>query len=245
MPVIHASSCWVKFGLVPWLHTTEKGIMNTQTPHLAIGSNSIWLTFPSPPEKLLIQTYLLGLGADNSLLCALPEDPALCHLRSGIPCKGRSCIDEDIFEFDTVIQEILTQPPTIRLAAPPNVSRQYPRTFPRLTVNLTGAVRPLSDKGRILAVLPVQLSNLSPTGCQFHVATSAWPLVSSLHLHMSCRLPGFNHFSKFTGTIERVDPTKQLAIGTKFSFTSTQDPAHQDVMRWYTSQQAHLINTTA
>lgn len=219
--------------------------MNSPTPHLAIGSNSIWLTFPSTPEKLLIQTYLLGMGADHSLLCALPKDPGLSNLRCGIPCKGRSCIDEDIYEFETTIQEILTQPPTIRLAAPPNVSRQHPRSFPRLTVNMTGAVRPLSDKGRILAVLPVQLSNLSPTGCQFRVAPSAWPLVSSSDLHISCRLPGFNHFSKFSGSIEWVDPTTDLAIGTKFSFTSTQDPANQDVMRWYTSQQANLINTTA
>ncbi|HNP30788.1 MAG: PilZ domain-containing protein [Nitrospira sp.] len=219
--------------------------MNSPTPHLALGSNSIWLTFPSTPEKLLIRTYLLGLGADHSLLCALPEDPALSDLKCGISCSGRSCIDEDIYEFKTVIQEILTQPPTLRLTAPSHVSRQHPRTFPRLTVNMTGAVRPLSDKGRILAVLPVRFSNLSPTGCQFRVAPSAWPLVSSSHLHMSCRLPGFTHFSKFTGSIEWVDPTKELVIGTKFSFTSTQDPANQDILGWYTSQQAHLINTTA
>lgn len=219
--------------------------MNTTTPHLAIGSNSIWLTLPSTPENLLIRTYLLGLGADHSLLCALPEDQTLDFLKSGIPCKGRSCIDGEIYEFETVIQEMLTQPPTIRLAAPQNLSRQNPRTLPRLTVNLTGAVRPLSDKGHILAVLPVRLSNLSPTGCQFSVPPSAWPIVSSLHLHISCRLPGFHHHSKFSGSIEWVHPAKELVIGTKFHFTSTQDVANQDVIRWYTSQRAHLVNTTA
>ncbi|HBP86971.1 MAG TPA: hypothetical protein DD706_04660, partial [Nitrospiraceae bacterium] len=109
-----------------------------------------------------------------------------------------------------------------------------------MTVNMTGAVRPLSDKGRILAVLPVQLCNLSPTGCQFRIAPSAWPLVSSAHLHISCRLPGFDHFSKFSASIEWVDPTTELVIGTKFSFSSLQDPANRDVMRWFTSQQASL-----
>ncbi len=219
--------------------------MKTPTPHLALGSNSIWLTVPCMPENLLIRTYLLGLGADHSLLCPLPEDQALHSLKIGISCKGRSCIDGETFEFETVIQEILTQPPTIRLAAPQHISRQSPRSFPRLTVNLTGAVRPLSDKGHILAVLPVLLSNLSPTGCQFSVFPSAWPIVSSLQLQISCRLPGFHHHSKFSGSIEWVHPTKELVIGIKFLFASTQDVANQDVMRWYTSQRAHLVNTTA
>ena len=219
--------------------------MNTATPHLPIGSNSIWLTLPSTPENLLIQTYLLGLGADHSLLCALPEDRELDFLKSGIPCKGRSSIDGEIYEFETVIQEILTKPPTIRLAAPQSISRQNPRSFPRLTVNLTGVVRPLSDKGHILAVLPVRLSNLSPTGCQFSVTPSAWPIVSSLHLCISCRLPGFHHHSKFSGSIEWVDPAKELVLGVKFLFPSTRDAANQDIMGWYTSQRAHLVNTTA
>ena len=219
--------------------------MNISTPHLAMGSNSIWLTLLSKPENLLIRTYLLGLGADHSLLCALPKDQSLDFLKSGISCKGRSCIDGEIYEFETVIQEMLIQPPTIRLAAPQNISRQNPRSFPRLTVNLTGAVRPLSDKGHILAVLPVRLSNLSPTGCQFSVTPSTWPIFSSLQLHISCRLPGFHHHSKFSGSIEWVHPTKEFVIGTKFLFASTQDVGNQDVIRWYTSQRAHLINTTA
>lgn len=219
--------------------------MKTPTPHLALGSNSIWLTIPSTPENLLIRTYLLGLGADHSFLCALPEDQALHCLKAGISCKGRSCIDGETYEFETIIQDILTQPQAIRLAAPQHISRQTPRSFPRLTVNLTGVVRPLSDKGHILAVLPVLLSNLSPTGCQFSVFPSAWPIVSSLHLQISCRLPGFHHQSKFSGSIEWVHPTKELGIGIKFLFASPLDVANQDVMRWYTSQRAHLVDITA
>jgi hypothetical protein len=219
--------------------------MKTPTPHLALGSNSIWLTIPSTPENLLIRTYLLGLGADHSFLCALPEDQGLPCLKTGTSCKGRSCIDGETYEFETIIQAILTQPRAIRLAAPQYISRQNPRSFPRLTVNLTGVVRPLSDKGHILAVLPVLLSNLSPTGCQFSVFPSSWPIVSSLHLQISCRLPGFHHHSKFSGSIEWVHPTNELVIGTRFHFGSPQDVANQDVMRWYTSQRARLVDITA
>jgi hypothetical protein len=219
--------------------------MNMPARHLSLGSNSIWLTLPSTPEHLLIQTYLLGLGADHSLLCALPDDRTLDCLKAGISCKGRSCIDGEIYAFETNIQELISQPPTLRLTAPQNISRQNPRSFPRLTVDITGAIRPLSDKGHILAVLPVRISNLSPVGCQFSVLSSAWPIVSSLHLHISCRLPGFHHHSKFSASIEWVHPTKEIVIGTKFLFASKKDAAHQDVVRWYTSQRAHLINTIA
>jgi hypothetical protein len=219
--------------------------MSTATPHLTVNSNPIWLTIPSKPENLLIRTYLLGLGADHSLLCALPEDQGLEIKKFNIPCKGRSCIDGEIYEFETVIQDMLTQPLALRLAAPQNIIRQHPRSFPRLSVNISGTVRPLNDKGQILAVLPVHLSNLSPTGCQFGVIPSAWPIVSSLHVHMSCRLPGLHHHSKFLGAIEWVHPSTELGIGIKFLFTSNQDVAKIDVMRWYTSQKSNLINTTA
>jgi hypothetical protein len=219
--------------------------MHSSSPHLALGSNSIWLTLPSTPENLLIQTYLLGLGADHSLLCALPENQGLDCLEAGLPCKGRSCIDGEIYEFETAIQEVLAHPPTIRLEAPQNISRQTARAFPRLPVKLTGTVRPLSEKGHILAVLPIRLSNLSPTGCQLSGPSSAWPLVSSTQLHINCRLPDFHYHSKFSGRIEWVQPTKELIIGVKFLFSSTQDPARQDIIRWYTSQQAYLVDTTA
>ena len=219
--------------------------MHTTPHHLPIGSNTLWLTIPSTPENLLIQTYLLGLGPDHSLLCALPKDQSLDSFNTGAPCKGRTFIDGEIYEFETVVQEILTHPPALRLEAPLNISRQTPRSFPRLTVDLAGSVRPLNDKGHILAVLPVQLSNLSPTGCQFSISPSAWPIVSSLYLHMSCRLPGFHHHSKFSGIIEWVQPERQLVIGTRFLFESAHDIAKQDVLRWYTAQRANLIDTTA
>ena len=219
--------------------------MSTTPHHLAIGSNTLWLTIPSTPDNLLIQTYLLGLGPDHSLLCALPENQSLESLKAGIPCKGRSFIDGEIYEFETVVQEIISHPPAIRLEAPANISRQTPRSLPRLTVNLPGSVRPLSDKGHILAVLPVRLGNLSPTGCQFSISPSAWPIVSSLYLHMSCRLPGSHHYSKFSGIIEWVHPAQELVIGARFLFGSVQDIAKQDVLRWYTAQQASLVNITA
>ncbi len=210
-----------------------------------MGSNVLWLTIASSPENILIRSSLLGLGPDHSLLCAIPKDHSLELLAKGLPCKGRSYIDGEIYEFDTVIQEFLTFPPAIRLEAPPNTTRQVPRCFPRLTIDLPGAVRPLSKKGQILAVLPVQLSNLSPTGCQFSIAHSAWPKVSSLHLFLSCRLPGFDHHSKFQGSIEWVHPTTELVIGIKFMFESDKDIAQHDILQWYRSQQASLVNTKA
>ena len=144
-----------------------------------------------------------------------------------------------------MIQEILTFPPAIRLEAPPNIIRQVPRSFPRLSIDLPGVVRPLSKNGQILAVLPVQLSNLSPTGCQFCIDPSAWPKISALHLFLSCRLPRFDHQSKFHGSIEWVHPTNELVIGIKFIFESDKDIAKQDILRWYSSQQANLVNTQA
>ncbi len=219
--------------------------MSTTSRYPAIGSNILWLTISVNPKNLLIKSMLLGLGADHSLLCAIPNDQPLELLATGIPCKGRSYIDGEIFEFETMIQEILSSPPAIRLEAPSKIIRQIPRSFPRLMVDLPGAVRPLSRNGQILAVLPVQLCDLSPTGCQFSVAPSAWPKISALHLYLSCRLPGFDHHTKLHGSIEWVHPTKELFIGIAFIFDADHDIAKQDILRWYTSQQAKLINTTA
>ncbi len=211
----------------------------------AMGSNVLWLTISSQPENLLIKSSLLGLGPDHSLLCAIPSDQPLELLAKGLPCKGRSYIDGEIYEFETVIQEFLTHPPAIRLQAPLKIAYQTPRSFPRLTVDLPGAVRPLRRNGEILAVLPAQLSNLSPAGCQFSIDPQAWPKVSSLYIYISCRLPGANHQSKFHGSIESVHPSQNLLIGIQFIFESDQDTSRQDIHRWYSSQQAKLVNTTA
>ena len=219
--------------------------MSNSSNYLPIGTNTIWLTIPSKPDNLLIQTRLLGLGPDHSLLCALPDDHFVSALMTGKPCKGRSYIDGDMYEFETIIQEILSHPPSLRLEAPPQISRQHPRTFPRLTVDLAGTVRPLNDRGSILAVLPVRLENLSPTGCQFSVAPSAWPMVTSLRVALTCRLPNSHHISNFPGSIEWVHPGKELLIGTQFRFSSSEDSRRQELLKWYSSQKAHFINTTA
>ncbi len=220
-------------------------MMSITSRYPAMGSNVLWLTISSDPEDLLIKSSLLGLGPDHSLLCAIPNDQPLESLAKGLPCKGRSYIDGEIYEFETVIQEFLTFPPAIRLEAPLNIVHQTPRSFPRLTIDLPGAVRPLSRNGHILAVLPVQMSNLSPTGCQFSIDPLAWPKVSALHLYLSCKLPGVDHQSKFHGLIEWVHPTNELMMGIQFIFESDQDIAKHDVFRWYTSQQANLVNIRA
>ena len=219
--------------------------MSMTSRYPAMGSNVLWLTISSQPENLLIKSSLLGLGPDHSLLCAIPSDQPLELITKGLTCKGRSYIDGEIYEFETVIQEFLTRPPAIRLKAPLNIAHQAPRSFPRLTVDLPGAVRPLRRNGEILAVLPVQLINLSPAGCQFSIDPQAWPKVSSLHLYLSCRLPGCNHQSKFHGSIESVHPSQNLMVGIQFIFESDHDISRQDVFRWFTSQQAKLVNTTA
>lgn len=219
--------------------------MSTTSRYPAMGSNILWLTISTSPENVLIKSSLLGLGPDHSLLCGIPNDQPQDLLSQGLRCKGRSFIDGEIYEFETVIQEFLTFPPAIRLEAPPTVTRHVPRSFPRLTVDIPAVVRPLSSTGHILAVLPIQLSNLSPTGCQFTISPSTWPKVSALHLYLSCRLPGFNHQSKIHGAIEWVHPINELIIGIQFLFKADKDIARQDVLQWFTSQKANLVNTTA
>ena len=218
--------------------------MGTTTP-LPLGSNPIWLTITSDSDPFLIQSHLLGLGPDHSLLCALPHQHNLEKLTRGLACKGRSFIDGEIFEFESMIQEVLTTPFSLRLEAPRKITKQLPRSFPRVAVNLPGTARPLSETGHILAVLPVSFLNLSPTGCQFQVLSVAWPLVSSLHVQLTCHLPGLHHHSKFLGTIEWIQPMKDLLIGTNFVFHPENDTSQKDVLRWFTSQKAKLINTKA
>ncbi len=219
--------------------------MSSTSQYSAIGSSVIWLTISSSPEQVLIKSSLLGLGTDNSLLCAIPKNQPLDIFAIGLPCKCRSFIDGEIYEFETVIQETLTFPPAIRLKAPAEIVHQIPRSFPRLSVDISGTVRPLNQHGDILSVIPVQLSDLSPTGSQFSIDPSTWPKVSALHLYLHCRLPNFHYHTKFHASIEWIHPTKELMIGIKFLFKSDRDIAKQDILKWYGSQQAHFVNTTA
>lgn len=215
------------------------------TTHLPLGSNSIWLTLAACPDPVLIQAHLLGLGPDHSLLCGLRSPMAMDNLTIGLPCKGRSFIDGEIFEFESSIQAVHQNPFTIRLEAPTKISKHQPRSLPRLSVELSGTVRPMSDTGHILAVLPITFVNLSPTGCQFQVPISAWPLISSLNIQLSCRLPGLYHYTRLQGMIEWVQPLQDLTMGIRFIFSFDQCSGQQDLLRWFTSQKAHLINTTA
>lgn len=215
------------------------------TTHLPLGSNSIWLTIAARPDPILIQAHLLGLGPDHSLLCGMRSPLRVAHLVTGLPCKGRSSIDGDIFEFESCIQAIHQRPFTLRLEAPTKISKQQPRSLPRLSVNLSGTVRPISDKGHILAVLPITFVNLSPTGCQFQVPISAWPLISSLNIQVSCRLPGLFHYTRLQGMIEWVQPLQDLTMGIRFVFNGDHTLDQQDLHRWFTSQKANLVNTTA
>lgn len=215
------------------------------TTHLPLGSNSIWLTIAAHPDPILIQAHLLGLGPDHSLLCGIRSPLRVDSLAKDLLCKGRSSIDGDIFEFESCIQAIHQNPFTLRLEAPTKISKQQPRSLPRLSVNLSGTVRPISDRGHILAVLPITFVNLSPTGCQFQVPISAWPLISSLNIQLSCRLPGLFHYTRIQGIIEWVQPLGDLTMGIRFVFTGNHTVDQQDLHRWFTAQKANLVNTTA
>ena len=212
---------------------------------LASSSNTLWLTFPAEPTSIIIRSQLLGLGPDHSLLCALPQNCDLPDLTEGTICKGRSLLDGETYQFETTVQEILASPYSLRLNPPDEIFHQAARVYPRLPVDLSGTVRPLSDHSKVLAVLPVSISNLCPTGCQLTAPPKAWPTVTSMQVLLTCQLPGSSHNSKFHGKIEWIDPTPELHIGLQFWFQSETDVARQDLLRWFTSQQAKIINTVA
>jgi hypothetical protein len=205
----------------------------------------IWLTLASPNGPVLLKSHVLGLGPDHSLLCSLAPQYTPEEFPNGLSCKGRSCIDGDIFDFESTIQGMLSTPPALRLEAPSKITKCRPRSYPRLSVNLPGMIRPLSEKGNILALLPMTFLNLSPTGCQIQVPASAWPLLSSFHVLLTCRLPGIPHYSKLYGSIEWVQPSADLLMGIHFIFQSEHDGAHKDILTWFTSQKARLVNTIA
>ena len=210
---------------------------------LSSSSNTLWLTFQAAPTSIIIRSQLLGLGPDHSLLCALPNDPILTDLVPGTLCKGRSLLDGETYHFETTVQEILRVSHTLRLKPPNEISHQAARVYPRLSVDLSGTVRPLSDHAKVLAVLPVTISDLCPTGCQLTAPANTWPTVTSMQLFLTCQLPGSSHKSKFSGKIEWIDPTPDLHIGLQFQFQAEKDVARQDLLQWFTSQQAKLINT--
>ena len=212
---------------------------------LASSANTVWLTFSGEPHSLIIRSQLLGLGPDHSLLCALPDSEQIKDFVPGILCQGRSLLDGDMYQFETTVRDIMTSPPALLLNEPKSITRQTPRVYPRLPVEYSGTVRPLGEHGRVLAVLPIILNNLCPTGCQLTAPASAWPNISTMRVLLSFQLPNASHSSKFSAKIEWIDPTPELHIGVQFQFSSDKDGGRQDLHRWFSSQQAKIINTTA
>ncbi|WP_454061751.1 hypothetical protein [Candidatus Nitrospira salsa] len=210
---------------------------------LSSSSNTLWLTFPGEATSMILRSQLLGLGMDHSLLCALPQDTQLADLAVGAAVKGRSLLDGDTYQFETTVQEISIHSQSLRLKPPKDIIHQAARVYPRLAVDLSGTVRPMTDQSKILAVLPVTISDLCPSGCQLTAAANAWPSVSSMQVILTCQLPGSSHTSKLFAKIEWIDPTSELHIGLQFRFQSDSDVARLDLLQWYTSQQAKLINT--
>ena len=211
---------------------------------LSSTANTLWLTIPTQPTSIIIRSQLLGLGSDHSLLCVLPQELNVPLLRPGTPCKGRSLLDGETYQFETTIQEAVPSTQTLRLYAPEEITREAARVYPRLTVDIAGTVRPLSDHSKVLAVLPVSISDLCPTGCQLTAHDNAWPTVTTVQILLTCQLPESSHNSKFHGKIEWIDPSNALHLGVQFRFASEANVARQDLLRWFTSQRAQIINTT-
>ncbi len=212
---------------------------------LSSTSNTLWLTIPTEPTSIIIRSQLLGLGPDHSLLCVLPQELNFPTLRPGTLCKGRSLLDGETYQFETTIQDVAPSTQTLRLHPPEEITREAERVYPRLTVNISGTVRPLSDHSKVLAVLPVSISDLCPSGCQLTAQANAWPTVSTVQVLLTCQLPESSHNSKFHGKIEWIDPSNALHLGIQFRFDSETNVARQDLLRWFTSQRAQIINTIA
>ena len=152
---------------------------------LSSSSNTLWLTFPSETAALILRSQLLGLGPDHSLLCSIPEDTTLQSLTVGALVKGRSLFDGETYQFETSIQEIMPEAHSLRLTPPAEISHQAARVYPRLTVKIPGTARPLSHHATVLAVLPVTIGDLCPTGCQLTAPAEAWPTVASLQIFIT------------------------------------------------------------
>ncbi len=218
-----------------------------QTPYTSptAGINTVWLTFSSDQARGILRCQLLGLGSDHSLICGLPEPHNWDQLKPGTTCRGHTLMEGDTYQFETTVKEIQGNLPALILNRPHKITRRAPRVHPRVPVEISGTIRPMSQEGWILAVLPGTLSNLCPTGCLLQVPEATWPNMATLNVVLSCRLPGLSHTSKFQGWIEWIDPTPDLHMGIQFQFSSPSDVASQDLHRWFHSQQAKLINTVA
>lgn len=205
--------------------------------------NTLWLTLIDHIPPLIIRSQLLGLTSDRALLCTLPPECDVGLFLPGTRCKARVIFEGETYQFETTIRQNSAQQSRILLHRPLHIEPHRSRGYPRLRVHIPGTLRPIHEKGEILAVLPVIVTNLCPTGCQLALEAETWPTIASLHVLLSCVLPGIAHRSKIPGTIEWIDAAPILRLGIQFHFPPVHEPARQDLHHWFTSQQAQLINT--
>jgi hypothetical protein len=208
-------------------------------------ANTVWLTITESPSPIILRGQLLGLNPDHSMWCSLPGSFNPSELTPGLGCIGHTLIDGETYQFEATIGTLQLNPPTIHINCPYKITRRTARVYPRLPVTISGTIRPMGQDQHILAVLPTTIHNLCPTGCQLQVGEANWPQGATLNVLLSCQLPSISHASKFQGTIEWIDPTPELQMGIQFQFSSPSDVSHQDLIQWFQSHQAKLINTVA
>ncbi|RMH08731.1 MAG: hypothetical protein D6704_02530 [Nitrospirae bacterium] len=220
--------------------------MSSSIPALVPGgTNTIWLTFPETPQFSILRCQLLGIGADHSLICRVPALKDWNHLQPGMRCRGQTLLEGETYQFETTVQKIHPEQEQLELQPPSQLRHRAPRAYPRVPVEVAGSLRPLSYEGKVLAVLPCLIRDLCPTGCQLTVQENLWPNLATLRIILTCQLPGLTHRSKFFGTIEWIDPLFDLYMGVQFTFASSNDVACQDLLRWFSSQRAKFVDTTA
>lgn len=208
-------------------------------------TNTVWLRLEEEHQSAMLRGHLIGLGSDQSLLCALPAHTTWQQFKPGMTCRGHTLIEGETYQFETTIKEVLLKQGALLLNSPKKITRRAPRIHPRVPVNISGTIRPTNHNGDVLAVLPTTLIDLCTMGCQLVTSEITWPSLATLTVVLTCRLPELDHTSKFHGRIEWIDPTPELQMGIQFEFTSTSDVACRDLERWFGSQQAKLINTVA
>ncbi|MCZ6799446.1 MAG: PilZ domain-containing protein [Nitrospirae bacterium] len=220
--------------------------MTTQLASLPLlNGNTVWLTITESPTPIILRGQLLGLNPDHSMWCSLPGPFNPADLTPGLGCMGQTLIDGETYQFEATIRSVQLNPPTIHINCPYKITQRAARVYPRLPVTISGTIRPLGQDQQILAVLPFTMTNLNPTGCQLQVGETNWPQGATLNVVLSCHLPSISHTSKFQGKIEWIDPTPELQMGVQFQFTTSSDVSQQDLIQWFQSQKATLINTVA